>query len=132
MDLSQGQTLPLCNPPALLLHSLPDKRALDDGPLELRSINPQGHAVRTLEGIPSLGLSTYCVGRLIDLVMPDHKAFLRVDLDRGTVSAEAFDRRQTFFRRRRGFRLPLKPVRIHAEEAHVTHVSVKKGIPDAV
>src|SRR5690349_19266158 len=77
----------------LLHHSLPHKRALDDGPVELRSINPQGHAVRTLESVPSLGRSAHRVGRLIDLVMPEHKTLLRVDLDCGTVSAEAFDRR---------------------------------------
>src|SRR3974390_704104 len=65
----------------------------------------------------SVGLSAHGIGGLISLVMPEHKALFRVDLDRGTVSAEAPDRRQSFFQCRHGFRLPLGPVRFHAEEA---------------
>ena len=64
--------------------------------------------------------------------MPDHEALLRVDLDRGTVSAETSDRGQSFFRCRRGFRLPSGATGIHAEETHVTRIGVKKSISDAV
>src|ERR1700728_3627119 len=64
--------------------------------------------------------------------MADHKTLVRVDLDRGTVSAEAPDRGQSFFRCRCGLGLPLGPLGIHAEEAHATRIGVKKSVSDAV
>ena len=70
---------------SLLPHSLPHERGFDDGGIELRRIDAQGHSIISLEAIPSLGYSSHRVGALIDLVMPDHKALLGVNLDRGTV-----------------------------------------------
>ena len=50
-----------------------------------------------LERIPSLGSLADCVRVLIDLIMSDYKPLFRVDLDGGTVSAEAPGHGQSFF-----------------------------------
>src|SRR5205814_7712501 len=81
-----------------LFDPFPYERGFDDGRIELRRIDAQGHAVIPLERVPSLGLFAHCVGDLIDVVMPDPEALLRVNLDRGAVRADASDGRLSFFR----------------------------------
>jgi len=64
--------------------------------------------------------------------MSDDEPVFRVDLDGGTASAEAPGHGQSFFRCRRGFRLPSGPIRIYSDEAHVTGIGVKHNIGDAI